>query len=57
MMSNYRFDISGNINVETVDDAVDILRLILEDNNITVTRITIDGSGIYVGESLVCKKK
>ena len=56
-MSKYRFDISGNINVETIDDAVDILRLILEDNNITVTRITIDGAGIYVGEGLVCKKK
>lgn len=56
-MSKYSFDIHGNINVETIDDAVDILRLILEDNNITVNRITIDGSHICVGEGLVCKKK
>lgn len=50
----YHFDIGGKINCETLNDAVDIIKLILEDQGITVDRISILG----VNESLsVCKKK
>jgi len=51
---NYRFTLGGKINCETLDDAVDILKLILEDQGITVDQISIFG----INESLsVCKKR
>ena len=54
IMSVYNFTIGGKINAETLDDAVDILKLILEDQGIKVNQIGIFGIGEDVTE---CKKK
>ena len=51
---NYRFIIGGKINTETLDDAIDILKLILEYQGITVDQISIYGLD---GELIECKKK
>jgi len=50
----YRFTIGGKINMETLDDAIDILKLILEDQGIVVDQISIFG---LEGELTECKKK
>ena len=39
----YRFTIGGKINTETLDDAIDVLKIILEDQGITVDQISIFG--------------
>lgn len=51
---NYDFQIDGRINVETSDEAVDVIQLILEDNGIVVNKIVIMGKG---GVLTTCKKK
>lgn len=39
----YRFLITGKINTETMDEAVDILKIILGDNDVDVNRVEIYG--------------
>ena len=52
-MVSVKFEIGGHIDVETLDDAMDILVLILEDNNVRINNIS-----LYSGsETLTCKKK
>ena len=53
-MSVYNFTIGGKINAETLDDAVDILKLILEDQGIKINQINLYGLSEEVSE---CKKK
>jgi len=38
---SYIFNIGGKINAETLDDAIDILTLLLEDKSITITRLDV----------------
>ena len=54
-MNNYTFSVGGRINAETLDDAVDILNLILEMEGIKVNSINI--SGLEESVSEICKKK
>ena len=54
LMSVYNFTIGGKINAETLDDAVDILKLILEDQGIKINQINLYGLSEEVSE---CKKK
>jgi len=53
-VTQYNFDISGKINTETIEEAIDKITLILEDNNISINRIQ-----LYSGteEILSMKKK
>lgn len=54
-MSIYNFDIGGKLNAETLDDAIDILKLVLEDQGIIIHRISIFGLDEIGSEK--CKKK
>lgn len=54
----YNFTIGGNINAETLDDAIDIIKLMLDDNGIKINRINIYNLSLPFGEEVTeCKKK
>ena len=46
-MPNYKFTIRGKIYSETKDDAMDIIRLTLEDIGVRVDKILLDGDGVW----------
>ena len=45
-LPNYKFTIRGKIYSETKDDAMDIIRLTLEDIGVRVDKILLDGDGV-----------
>jgi len=51
----YHFRIGGKINAKSLDEAVDILKLLLEEQGITIQDISIFGLDGDVSE--ICRKK
>ena len=49
-MTLYNFEIYGHINGNEIDDAMDIIKMVLEDNDIHIDKITMNGNGIMVSE-------
>ena len=50
-MTQYNFDISGRMNVETFDDAVDTIKSILGEHEVIITRIN-----FYDLDGMITKK-
>ena len=52
---NYKFEVIGCINAVSSDDAMDIVKMILEDHHIIVNKVNVFGGR---GESVsLCKQK